>query len=138
MSNNKDIMSQKTDIRGIDDIKIMVDVFYQKVREDKLLAPIFNFRLSTHWEPHLEKMYTFWNAALFGVKGYNGNPFIKHATMELGEEHFERWMNLFSETVNTHFEGPVAEDAKTRAGIMASMFMHKIEQIKQNSTRPIF
>jgi hemoglobin len=79
----------------------MVDVFYQKVREDELLAPIFNFRLSTHWEPHLEKMYTFWNAALFGVKGYNGNPFIKHATMELGEEHFERWMNLFSETVDT-------------------------------------
>lgn len=134
----KDFMSTKTDIQGINEIKIMVDVFYQKVREDELLAPIFNFRLSAHWEPHLEKMYTFWNAALFGVKGYNGNPFMKHATMELEDEHFERWMNLFSETVNAHFEGPVAEDAKTRAGIMASMFMHKLGQIKQSSNRPIF
>jgi hemoglobin len=63
---------------------------------------------------------------------------MKHATMELEEEHFERWMNLFNETVNTHFDGPVAEDAKTRAGIMASMFMHKLGQIKQNSTKPLF
>ncbi len=131
-------MIPKTDIKGLDDIKIMVDVFYQKVQEDELLAPIFNFRLSTHWQPHLEKMYTFWNAALFGIKEYNGNPFMKHATMELREEHFERWMNLFTETINAHFEGRVAENAKTRAGIMASMFMHKLSQIKQHSTKPLF
>jgi len=131
-------MSNKTDIRGIDDIKVLVDVFYEKVREDDLLAPIFNFRLSTHWEPHLEKMYTFWNAALFGVRGYNGQPFIKHATMSLEDEHFNRWINMFNETVNTHFEGPVAEDAKKRAAIMASMFMHKLDQIKQSNIKPIF
>ncbi|MFA6945975.1 MAG: group III truncated hemoglobin [Pedobacter sp.] len=131
-------MSKKDDIKGIDDIKIMVDVFYEKVRGDELLAPIFNFRLSTHWEPHLEKMYTFWNAALFGVKGYNGNPFMKHATMELGEEHFERWLKMFNETVNTYFEGPVAEDAKTRAAIMAGMFRHKLDQIRQHHIKPVF
>lgn len=131
-------MSRKEDLKGIDDIKIMVDVFYEKIRKDELLGPIFNFRLSTYWEPHLEKMYTFWNAALFGVKGYNGNPFMKHATMELGEEHFERWLNLFNETVDTYFEGSVAEDAKNRAAIMASMFMHKLDQIKQHNTKPVF
>lgn len=131
-------MSKKKDLTGIDDIKIMVDVFYEKIRKDELLGPIFNFRLSTYWEPHLEKMYTFWNAALFGVKGYNGNPFMKHATMELGEEHFERWLNLFNETVNTYFEGQVAEDAKNRAAIMAHMFMHKLDQIKQHNTKPVF
>lgn len=130
-------MDQKTDIKGIDDIKIMVNEFYQKVREDELLAPIFNFRLSTHWEPHLEKMYTFWNAALFGVKEYNGNPFIKHATMELEKEHFNRWINLFNETINKNFEGPVAKEAMSRAGIMASMFLNKIRQINLNSGRPL-
>lgn len=116
----------------------MVDDFYNKVREDDLLAPIFNFRLSSHWGPHLEKMYTFWNAALFGVREYNGNPFMKHATMGLDDEHFERWLNMFNETVDTHFAGPVAEDAKKRAIIMASMFMHKLKANKLNQTRPLF
>jgi len=131
-------MSKKADISGIEDIRIMVDDFYDKVQKDKLLAPIFNFRLSTHWGPHLEKMYTFWNAALFGVKGYNGNPFMKHATMELEDRHFERWLSMFNETIDTYFEGPVADDAKRRAVIMASMFMHKLEDTKKNNTRPVF
>lgn len=128
----------RSDISGIDDIKFMVDDFYSKVQQDELLAPIFNFRLSTHWDPHLEKMYTFWNAALFGVKGYNGNPFIKHASMELETEHFDRWISMFNETIDTHFEGPVADDAKRRAAIMAHMFMNKLKFIKQNNIKPVF
>lgn len=131
-------MSKKADISGIEDIRIMVDDFYDKVQKDELLAPIFNFRLSTHWGPHLEKMYTFWNAALFGVKGYNGNPFMKHATMELEDRHFERWLSMFNETIDTYFNGPVADDAKRRAVIMANMFMHKLEDIQKNNTRPVF
>jgi hemoglobin len=62
-------MKKKHDITGIEDIKLLVDEFYDLVGKDELLAPIFNYRLSTYWVPHLEKMYTFWNAALFGVKG---------------------------------------------------------------------
>jgi hemoglobin len=123
-------MTQKTDIRGLDDIKILVDEFYNLVGQDELLAPIFNFRLSTHWTPHLEKMYTFWNAALFGVKGYTGNPFAKHATMPVDSEHFKRWINLFITTVNTYFEGPVAEDAKNRANIMAYNFERRIKNLQ--------
>jgi hemoglobin len=128
----------KSDISGIEDIKLLVDDFYAKVREDELLAPIFDFRLSSHWGPHLEKMYSFWNAALFGVKGYNGNPFMKHATMELNTEHFNRWLGMFNETVDEHFEGAVADDAKRRAMIMAVMFQQKLEAIRKNNTRPVF
>src|SRR5690606_12242412 len=120
------------------EIKIMVDDFYGRIREDELLAPIFIYRLSDYWEPHLEKMYSFWNAALFGVKGYNGNPFMKHATMEIGSDHFERWLKLFNEVIDTHFQGVNAEEAKTRAGIMAAMFQNKLTAIKSNNTKPIF
>ncbi len=62
-------MNREHDIKGLEDIKLMVDDFYCKVADDELLAPIFNYQISTYWVPHLEKMYTFWNAALFGVKG---------------------------------------------------------------------
>lgn len=130
-------MSSKTDINGIDDIKILVDEFYGKVAQDDLLAPIFNFRLSTYWQPHLEKMYTFWDAALFGVKGYMGNPFSKHATLEIEETHFERWLGLFNDTVDLNFEGPVANEAKRKALAMADMFRSKINRNKTNNSRPI-
>lgn len=123
---------KKHDIQGLDDIKLMVDDFYDKVQQDELLAPIFNFRLSTYWAPHLEKMYNFWNAALFGVKGYVGNPFAKHATMQLEGEHFERWLGMFYETIDTHFEGPVANDAKKRALIMAGNFARRLGNIQGN------
>ncbi|QHL86523.1 globin [Nibribacter ruber] len=123
-------MTQKEDITNIEDIKVLVDEFYTLVRQDELLAPIFLFRLNTYWQAHLEKMYTFWNAALFGVKGYVGNPFAKHATMPVEGEHFNRWMALFTATVDRYFEGPVAEEAKNRAYIMATNFERRIEGMK--------
>ncbi|GEO05040.1 hypothetical protein AAE02nite_27040 [Adhaeribacter aerolatus] len=126
-------MGSKPDIAGIEDIKLMVDDFYSKVAEDDLLAPIFNFRLSTYWVPHLEKMYTFWNAALFGVKGYTGNPFAKHATMPVEAEHFARWLSLFIKTVDKHFTGPMAEEAKRRALIMANTFERRIHDSQVNT-----
>ena len=125
-------MDKKHDIAGLTDIKLMVDDFYGKVAQDELLAPIFNYRLSTYWVPHLEKMYTFWNAALFGVSGYTGNPFAKHATMPVEGEHFERWLSLFNQTVDTHFAGPMAEEAKRRGFIMATTFQRRIQSSKGN------
>lgn len=123
-------MEIKHDIQGPEDIKRMVDDFYDRVAQDDLLAPIFNFRLSTYWVPHLEKMYLFWNAALFGVKGYMGNPFAKHATMPVEAAHFERWLSLFTQTVEAHFAGPMAEEAKRRALIMATTFERRIQDNK--------
>ena len=72
-------MSKKHDIEGLEDIKLLADAFYTSVRLADWLAPIFLYRRNDYWQPHLEKMYTFWNAALFGEKGYTGNPFARHA-----------------------------------------------------------
>jgi hemoglobin len=119
-------MKTKSDIRGLEEVKRLVDSFYARVQQDELLAPIFNYRLSTYWVPHLEKMYAFWNAALFGEKGYVGNPFAKHATLPVDSAHFERWLSLFNSTVDTHFEGPMAEDAKKRALLMATTFQRRM------------
>lgn len=126
-------MNTKHDIQGLEDIKLIVDDFYGKVAKDELLAPIFNYRLSTYWVPHLEKMYTFWNAALFGVKGYVGNPFAKHATMPVTAAHFERWLSLFNQTVDMHFEGPMAQDAKRRGFIMATTFQRRMSDQQGNN-----
>jgi hemoglobin len=115
----------KADIEGLNDIKSLVNGFYSKVQEDKLLAPIFMSKIS-HWEAHLDIMYRFWNAALFNVREYQGNPFMKHMHLPLQQEHFERWINLFYASVDEMFTGPVADEAKRRAMIMAHTFYRRM------------
>lgn len=124
----------KKDIAGLDDIKLLVDNFYDRVRQDALLEPIFFAHIADNWEPHLNKMYLFWNAALFGEKGYVGNPFARHAQMPLTGTHFEHWLHWFEETVDAHFEGTVAEDAKWRAAMMARNFQNRLAMYKTGRT----
>jgi hemoglobin len=59
---------------------------------------------------------------LFGAREYVGNPFMKHASLPIGAEHFDRWINIFYATVNEKFGGANAEEAKRRAAIMARTF----------------
>lgn len=127
----------RNDISGLEDIKILVNEFYGKVKEDALLAPIFFDHIPGDWGPHLNKMYSFWNAALFGVHGYVGNPFARHAHMPVSREHFEHWLQYWWETVDNHFEGPVAEDAKKRGEIMANTFFRRITELRNSSMMPI-
>ena len=49
----------KADIQDIEDIKLLVDTFYDNIRKDELLAPIFNDKIEDRWPEHLEKMYRF-------------------------------------------------------------------------------
>jgi hemoglobin len=120
------------DLEGLDDIRFVVDVFYNKVREDVLLSPVFAMRI-TDWQPHLDTMYRFWNAALFGVREYVGNPFGKHAELPIDGPHFEQWIKLFYETLEKHFEGPVADEAKRKAMIMAHTFYARIQERREKS-----
>lgn len=117
------------DITGLADIKLFVDEFYSRVRGDDLIGPVFA-GVITDWQPHLEKMYAFWNAALFGVPGFKGNPFAKHAPLPIAREHFGRWLELFGETIDASFAGPMAEETKQRAALMATMFMSKLDRMR--------
>ncbi len=115
------------DITRPEDIRILVDQFYNKVRQDDLLAPIFATRI-TDWQPHLDTMYNFWNMALFGTKEYIGNPFSKHVDLPVESTHFNRWLYLFMETLNQSFEGPVAAEAMQKASTVARIFLSRISQ----------
>ena len=125
MNNTKEIIS-------LDDIKKMVDTFYGKVRKDKLIGPIFNERIQDRWPQHLEKMYTFWQTVLLGEHTYFGSPFPPHASLQISHDHFEKWMELFRQTLDELFKGAVAEDAKWRAGKMAELFEEKVKYFQEN------
>lgn len=122
-------METKDDIRGLDDIILFVNTFYAKVQKDELIGPIFNDVIKD-WAPHLQKMYAFWNAVLFGVPGFTGNPFARHAPLPIKGEQFDRWILLFHETIDTLFAGDMAESTKKRAETMAIMFLSKLQAMR--------
>ena len=120
----------KKEIRTEDDIRLLVDSFYAKVNEDKLIGPIFNIQAAVHWDEHLPKMYAFWGTQLIGTASYNGRPFPPHMRFDLKAEHFNRWLDLFMQTVDEHFTGITAEMARQKARNIANVFQYKLGILK--------
>jgi hemoglobin len=121
------------DILHPEDVKLLVDSFYGKVRQDTLLAPVFNSRIGDKWTEHLDKMYRFWETVLLQNHRYSGSPFLPHATLPIGEQHFTAWLKLFYETVDELFIGEKASEAKWRASKMAELFQLKLSHVQNSS-----
>lgn len=125
-------MNTKKEIITLDDIKVLVDNFYAKVRSDEVLKDIFNNVIQDRWPEHLEKMYRFWQTVLLGDHTYHGTPFPPHAKLPVDWVHFERWLKLFYETVDEQFSGEKAIRAKWQGERMAEMFHYKIKYYRNN------
>jgi len=126
------------DISNIEDVRVLVDTFYGKVREDKLIGPIFIGAIGNEWPAHLDKMYRFWQTVLLEEHTYFGSPFPPHVRMPLEGRHFEAWLVHWNATVDALFQGVKAEEAKWRAAKMAEMFLSKLTYYRNNpASRPI-
>ncbi len=125
------------DINKLEDIQLLVNTFYSRVRENELLGPLFNERIGDRWPEHLEKMYRFWQTILLEVHTYTGSPFPPHAKLPVSQLHFDTWLNLWHQTVDQFFAGEKATDAKWRGDRMAEMFMYKIEYYRNNDAKPL-
>lgn len=77
----------------------LVHGFYDKIRKDAVLAPIFDSRL-TEWPPHLDRMVSFWSSVALMTGTYHGKPVPAHAHLPVTRAHFDRWLTLFRETAN--------------------------------------
>ena len=130
-------MTVLNDISTLEDIKLLVDTFYIKVQTDDIIGSIFNEKIGNRWPEHLEKMYRFWQTILLEVHSYSGSPFPPHKQLPVAKEHFDRWMEIFTETTNSLFSGPLAEEAKFRAKNMAEMFNYKIEYFRNDQKNQI-
>lgn len=84
---------------GIDDAMIerLVRRFYEQVRGDPLLGPVFEARIAD-WEHHLQRMFAFWSSVALMTGRYHGQPMQKHAPLPVDSRHFNRWLALFEQT----------------------------------------
>jgi len=123
-------MNTKPNIQTRNDIELLVNTFYQKVQKDDVIAHFFNDVVKLDWNKHIPVMYDFWESILLDRQSYKGNPMPAHVALNekapLQKEHFDRWIELFSSTVDELFIGEKAELAKTRALSIATVMRIKI------------
>ena len=122
-----------------DMIRDVVHGFYDRIRSDELLGPIFNSRIAAaDWPVHLAKMCDFWSSTLLRTGRYDGRPLPHHVSIpELDEPHFRRWLTLFRETVHALCPEGVADLFMDRALRVAHSFRLAIAFHRKQDTLTI-
>lgn len=120
-------MATKTNIATRENIETLVNSFYDKVRKDSLLGPIFNTHIAANkWTEHLINLADFWETNLFKIPKFAGNPTEKHIAVDksldygISQVHFGKWLQLWFETIDELFEGEKAQLAKDNARKMST------------------
>lgn len=132
-----------SDLDDRERISRFVRDFYRDVAQDDLLGPIFA-GAHVDWPSHLDKLTDFWAWQLLGEPGYEGNPLRAHEPIDamrpFTDEHFQRWLDLFTETVDLNYRGPQAELAKHRAHLMARALRRLLRGVSERgdvAIRPV-
>ncbi|MFT3980001.1 MAG: group III truncated hemoglobin [Ferruginibacter sp.] len=123
-------MATKHDIETREDIAQFIEAFYEKVKSDAVIGIIFTVIVPIDWEHHIPLITDFWETILLDNPVYKRNAMGVHYELNkkfpLEQKHFDAWLHLFNETIDSLFEGPVAELAKKRAEGIAGLMLFKM------------
>lgn len=101
-------------------IECLVHRFYERIREDAMLGPIFARAIPGDWAPHLAKMVDFWSSVTMKSARYKGQPVPKHVALEgLTAAHFAHWLDLFGKTAREFCPAPAADIFIAKAEMIA-------------------
>ena len=106
----------KKDISTYDDCLLLIEKFYDKLLIDDQIAHFF---IELYLKEHIPKVADFWAFILIDRPGYSNNMMTAHARLDLKEKDFERWLDLFHETINDLFDGEKANLAIERSKLIA-------------------
>ena len=118
------------DISTRADIDALMARFYGRAMSDPVIGHIFTDVAQLDLAHHLPVIGDFWESALFGSGVYSRhrrNPLLIHAELDRKERleprHFERWLELFEESIDETFAGRRADFAKLRGHTIARRMM---------------
>lgn len=82
-----------------DALRRLVALFYERVRADAALGPVFNGAIHD-WPAHLETLTAFWSSVMLTTGRYKGNPMAAHMKHQgrITPALFRRWLDLFGAT----------------------------------------
>lgn len=84
-------------------IATLVDHFYDKVRVDDEIGPVFNAAVHD-WDAHKRLLTSFWCSIALRAGTYRGNPMAAHRPLPIRAEQFDRWLALWQETCGEHLD----------------------------------
>src|SRR5262245_12168501 len=96
-------------IGGSEGLSRLLRHFYADVRQDPLIGPIFNAQIKD-WKHHLEVIASFWETIIGGPSTYARPMPMKHLTLRLREEDFERWLFLWQANCRARLSSDVAKE----------------------------
>src|SRR3954452_11349597 len=106
----------RKDIENRRDIDLLMDKFYARAMFDDKIGYIFTDVAKLDLEHHLPIIGDFWETLLFRTGDYSKhgrNPLEVHGALDrkspLTSDHFERWLKIFTETVDELFSGDTAD-----------------------------
>jgi hemoglobin len=118
------------DIETRQDLDFLLSNFYKVAMKDEQIGHHF---AEMNLESHLPVIGDFWEKVLFGKPTYFGNPFAVHQILNekspLISKDFHHWLGIFSATIDEHFKGEFADNAKTRAGVIANSLNRRLNEI---------
>ncbi|MEO6587704.1 MAG: group III truncated hemoglobin [Pyrinomonadaceae bacterium] len=115
----------KKEIETREDLEKLLTEFYRIAPFDQQIGHHFD---DTDLDAHLPIIVDFWEKVLFGKPVYFSNPLLVHqilnAKAALTLSDFQRWVEIFTNTVDKFFTGEIADTAKLRARAIADS-LHK-------------
>lgn len=116
---------------GIDEayISLLVDRFYDRIRKDERLGPIFENAIGDEWAAHMPKMKQFWSSVTMNTGLYSGKPVPAHTKLETVQSaDFDIWLTLFEQTLHDTAPSPEA----------VLYFMERAQRIAQSLKLAMF
>ncbi|NCI45569.1 group III truncated hemoglobin [Sediminibacterium soli] len=117
------------DIQNREDIERLMHAFYAKATNDPVIGYFFTEVVPLDMQKHIPVITDFWETILFGKVMYRGNVLEIHQHIHqlsaFRSEHFERWVSLFTATVDELFAGDKAVLAKQRGESIATIMKLK-------------
>lgn len=96
-------MERRPDTLDEAHLATLVDRFYEKVRADPMLGPVFNAAVHD-WDEHRRTLVSFWSSVALGTQSYRGSPMSAHRPHPIRGEHFDHWLELWRETAREVLE----------------------------------
>ena len=128
------------DIENRDDCERLVRAFYGRALADPVIGWIFVNVAQLNLDAHVPRIASFWETILLSGGSYSGGAFRPHADLHarvgLRAGHFERWLWLWSTTVDELFAGQRAELAKAHAARVATAFHARLKSLPAGRQPP--
>ena len=116
--------AMSNDVVTEEQIGRLIPAFYDRVRRDEQLGPIFD-RAIDDWPLHLNKLQSFWSSVMLGSGRYKGQPMVAHLRHEsaMSPENFDRWLTLWRKTTNDLLDEDGAHALQEKAERIAESLM---------------